>query len=104
MITQLVELTPPSASGRQLVFTTKASLDLLAESECWVMDGTFRSSPTHSHQIYSIHGFVGTQETGKFFPLLFALLPGQSEAVYTLFLEVSSVIAQLAEQLTLCRA
>jgi len=65
-----------------VVFTTNANLDHLANSYHWIMDGTFKSSPTLFSQIYTIHGFIGNQENGRSFPLVYSLLSSKTELLY----------------------
>ena len=40
------------------LFTTESSLDLLASSPFWIMDGTFKTVPHLFGQVYTIHGYV----------------------------------------------
>lgn len=42
---------------RILIFATKKNLELLAESEEWYADGTFKSVPLLFGKLYTIHGF-----------------------------------------------
>ena len=49
------------------------------------MDGTFKTTPDHFQQLYSIHGtrLEGPdQKPGKAVPLLFLLLPDKTEGTY----------------------
>ena len=72
-----------------IVFTTASALDHLAASTHWIMDGTFKSSPSIFTQIYTIHGFIGSPEAGRSFPLVFSLLSRKSKSLYKALLEVS---------------
>ena len=51
------------------------------------MDGTFKTSPSIFGQVYTIHGFIGTKETGKVFPLVYSLMTNKSEELYRCFLK-----------------
>jgi len=56
----------------------------LANAETIYCDGTFYTCPSLFLQIYSIH----TQVDGIMVPVVYALLPGKSQAVYTRFLSL----------------
>lgn len=42
--------------ARVLVFATRRNLELLANSEAWYLDGTFKTAPTIFTQIFTIIG------------------------------------------------
>lgn len=46
----------PKEENRLIMFWTDASLEFLANSDVWFMDGTVRSGPALFDQIYTIHG------------------------------------------------
>ena len=66
------------APERLLVFGTDESLQLLAGSTSWFMDGTFSVVPYLFGQLYVIHGEVGTDRC----PLLYALMQRQTQSSY----------------------
>lgn len=73
-----------------IVFTTKNNCRLLNTASYWLMDGTFKSSPTPFVQIYSIHAVVGTTDEGtdKVVPLVYGLLSHKTEKSYSIFFEI----------------
>lgn len=72
-----------------LIFSTVSNLVHLQKSEIWIMDGTFKTVPRLFHQLYSIHGFVGTGENKSIMPLVFALMTSKSQECYSaLFQEI----------------
>ena len=44
-----------NGDNRILVFATNENIQLLAESQSWFMDGTFKTSPELFFQVYTIH-------------------------------------------------
>ena len=66
------------APERLLVFGTDESLQLLAGSTSWFMDGTFSVVSYLFGQLYVIHGEVGTDRC----PLLYALMQRQTQSSY----------------------
>ena len=65
-----------------LMFTTEENLDHLSHAKYWVMDGTFKSAPNIFYQIYTIHGYVGGDATGRTFPFVYFLLSNKTEETY----------------------
>ncbi|KAK3106289.1 hypothetical protein FSP39_017023 [Pinctada imbricata] len=63
---------------RLLIFATRQSLAHLASADTIYADGTFYACPSLFKQLYTIYGFVD----GAMYPLVYALLPGKSEAIY----------------------
>ena len=47
-------------------------------------DGTFKQSPKHFYQLYTIHGYV----KGQMFPFIFAVLPNKYEVTYIRMLKL----------------
>lgn len=66
-------------SSRCLVFCPEDNLLRLAQSSYWVMDGTFKVSPSVFQQIYVIHG----HSYGTWVPLAFALMAKKNRCGYT---------------------
>ncbi|KAK3911698.1 PKS-NRPS hybrid synthetase [Frankliniella fusca] len=64
---------------RVLVFATKDGLRKLGKSDIWFVDGTFKVSHVLFVQVFTIHGLYKNEA----FPLVFALLTGKVEHLYT---------------------
>jgi hypothetical protein len=62
-----------------LIFSTINNLTHLAAANTIFCDGTFYPCPSLFHQIYTVHAMVD----GSMYPLVFALLPGKDEVIYT---------------------
>ena len=69
---------------RMLVFATQQDLGLLARSNHWFMDGTFKVVPELFFQLYSIHALHNSQVI----PCMHALLPNKQQLTYTAFFQV----------------
>jgi len=67
-----------------LIFATDRNLQLLADNDTIYADGTFYTCPSLFTQLYTLHGMVD----GEMFPLVFALLPGKSEQLYTRYFQL----------------
>lgn len=65
--------------NRIIAFATTENLGHLSTADTFYCDGTFYTCPSLFHQIYSIHVTID----GKMTPVIFALLPGKSQAIYT---------------------
>lgn len=76
------ELGAEDGKDRILAFATQRNLELLAESDIWFMDGTFKTSPTLFAQLYTINA----SQDGLSFPLVYGLLPSKSRLTYESFL------------------
>lgn len=61
-----------------LLFATDNSIMRACASQCVYMDGTFYTCPRLFYQLFTVH----TEEQGKMFPLIFALLPDKSATTY----------------------
>ena len=77
----------PSINGdeRILMFGTQSNLDFLRSCNAILMDGTFKTTPHHFLQLYTIHGtrLEGVdQKPGKAVPLIFFLFPNKTEGTY----------------------
>lgn len=67
---------------KNIILSTKSSLQILSLSECWVMDGTFYVVPEIFTQLFTIHGKVGME----IIPLVFCLMSSKNkESYYQLF-------------------
>lgn len=69
---------------RILVFATERNLQHLTNNTTLYGDGTFYTCPTLFTQLYTIHGTVN----GQMYPLIYGLLPGKSEQIYTRFFNI----------------
>lgn len=72
-----------------IILGTKSSLNLLCQSDCWIMDGTFDVVPTIMRQLFSIHGRVESH----IIPLVFCLMSKKTLALYKEFFEELKKIA-----------
>ena len=78
-------------NNRIITFVTSQNLIDLANAETLYCDGT---CPSQFHQIYTIHSRIDDQ----MYPLLFALLPGKTQAVYTqLLTKLKTFMADLQQ-------
>lgn len=68
-------------SEKLIIMGTKSSLQLLAESTCWIMDGTFEVVPSIMRQLFSIHGNI----EGEIIPLIFCLMSQKTLKLYDQF-------------------
>ncbi|XP_060085237.1 uncharacterized protein LOC132564607 [Ylistrum balloti] len=64
-----------------IAFASSENLAELAASDTFFCDGTFYTCPTMFHQIYSVH----VQNEGIMTPVVYALLLGKSQAIYSRF-------------------
>ena len=63
---------------RTLIFSTTNNLNLMAESEHWFADGTFKTSPPLFQQIYTIHGV----RYNSVIPTAYILMSQRTEEAY----------------------
>ena len=63
---------------RIIIFATKKDLEILCNSNCIYLDGTFKSCPDLFYQLFTLHAFV----EGKQFPFVYVLLPGKTRILY----------------------
>lgn len=75
---------------RLFLFATKASLKLLATSDNWQADGTFRIAPQLFSQVYSIH----VEYKGKTLPCVYAAVTNKTENTYTLIFNCIKVLIE----------
>ena len=61
-----------------IIFATNGNIKLLCEAETIYVDGTFQTCPSLFYQVFTIHAF----KNGKQFPLIYALLPDKTQAMY----------------------
>jgi len=74
----LVHDTGADDSERILIFSNNSLLEILRGASILQMDGTFRICPTLYHQLYTIHCWY----RNRCIPVIYALLPTASSAVY----------------------
>lgn len=81
---------------RIIIFATPDNMKRLMEAGYWMMDGTFKTSPSLFRQLYTIHAPVGTiPEAIRVVPLVYALMSSKSEECYTrLFQELNDYADQ----------
>jgi len=71
-------------NDRILIFATQKNLDILAESDHWMADGTFKTAPPYFTQLWTIHAI----KYNTTLPLVFVLLPNKSKETYVRTLRV----------------
>ena len=62
-----------------VIFSCDANLKCLCDVTDLFVDGTFKCSPKHFVQMYSIHGY----KNGHYVPLVFCLLPNKTSLTYS---------------------
>lgn len=83
-------------ADRIMVFSTHENLRFLGTCEIWMVDGTFKSSPTLFDQIFIIHGYRNKTS----FPLVFCLTPNRTTSTYIkIFQELKALNASLSPKL-----
>ena len=65
-------------SDRMIIFGTERMINLLAECQDWMLDGTFKVTPALFYQLYTIHGVCGDWV----FPCVYSLLPNKESRTY----------------------
>ena len=73
-----------NGDDRILVFAVNENIQLLAESQLWFMDGTFKTSPELFFQVYTIHSCTAN----RVLPCAYALLPNKQQATYHRLFEI----------------
>ena len=68
-------------TSRMIAFATTENLQDLATTDKFFCDGTFYTCPSLFYQIYTIHILIDDKMT----PVVYAFLPGKSQATYTRF-------------------
>jgi hypothetical protein len=67
---------------RVIIFTSRTCLKLLGKGVYWMMEGTFKVTPSQFYQVYTIHSNVF--QGSKAFPMLIALLSGKNQQKSTI--------------------
>jgi hypothetical protein len=67
-----------------LIFARQRFLDLLADTDNWLGDGTFKSAPPLFTQLFIIH--AKWRNTHRVVPCIYTLLPNKLEATYAAML------------------
>ncbi|CAF1005787.1 unnamed protein product, partial [Brachionus calyciflorus] len=75
---QFLQFDNNNHSNRILIFMSPIGMKILANSTRWHLDGTFKTCPTHFHQILSIHGYYQNQ----MFPAAYILLQNKERETY----------------------
>jgi hypothetical protein len=74
-------------ANRILIFSTHQAIQLMATSEHWFGDGTFKVCPEIFFQLYTLHVKIDQ----RIIPCVYALLPNKTQHTYTrMFQEVSN--------------
>ena len=81
---------PPSVYPPMLILSTINSLTHLSAANTIFCDDTFYACLSLFHQFYTVHAMVD----GSMYALVFALLPGKDEVIYTHFFSQIRHIAQ----------
>ncbi|KAE9523275.1 hypothetical protein AGLY_016223 [Aphis glycines] len=70
--------------GRVVVFSTRRNLELLARSDCWFLDGTFKVCPTIFTQVFTILGTCKQHDAHDTvaIPFVYALLSSKKTVQY----------------------
>ncbi|CAH1763582.1 7335_t:CDS:2 [Entrophospora sp. SA101] len=85
-----------------MIFCTTSNLQHLQEANYWIMDGTFKTTPTLSQQIYTIHVLVGGENNACDFPMVYTLMTSKSEESYRcLFQELVNLGEETGHHLAL---
>ncbi|KAL5247507.1 hypothetical protein ACHWQZ_G019400 [Mnemiopsis leidyi] len=84
---------------RSFMFGSIDSVNVISDCDHLMLDGTFSSSPQLFQQLLTIHGWW---DSGWHIPLVYGLLPGKTEVLYTSFLEELDSLAQFEPQSVLC--
>jgi hypothetical protein len=64
---------------QERIFGTRENLHFLKLSDIWLVDGTFKCSPTLFYQIFVIHAY----RTNSIFPLVYCLTPNRTTETYS---------------------
>ncbi|KRZ13303.1 hypothetical protein T11_9809 [Trichinella zimbabwensis] len=67
-----------------LIFATEAGVRLLAQSNCWCGDGTFKIVPSWYQQLFTLHVFM----RGKLLPVVYCLTVRKDLPTYSRIFEV----------------
>ena len=81
------------------MFGSLDNVTALSDSDHWMLDGTFSSSPQLFSQLLTVHGHF---DSGWHMPLVYGLLPGKTEVLYTDFFDHLDSLAQSDPQSILC--
>ena len=68
---------------RSFMFVSQHNISVLSEAPHIMMDATFSSSPNLFAQLFTVHGLY---DSGWHMPLVYGLLPGKTQVLYTDFL------------------
>ena len=70
-------------NGRIIAFGSNATLQLLAASDTWMMDGNFKMAPKHFMQLYVIRVLLGETAVST----VYALLERKTQETYEKLLQ-----------------
>ena len=78
--------------NRIFIFATNQALDLLANSDDWFCDGTFKVCPEVFFQLYTVHA----KANERIYPCAFALFANKTQATYSRFFrELSNAVLNI---------
>ena len=73
---------------RSFLWGTPSNMDTLKAADHWIIDGTFKSAPDFSTQVFTVRGLYND---GWHFPLAYGLLPEKTQSLYhNMFLELDN--------------
>lgn len=67
---------------RIIIFGTIDHIRLMANSEMWLMDGTFSVVPNIMRQLFTIHAVVGHENNKRTLPLVYCLMSKKTAEIY----------------------
>ena len=70
---------------RFFLWSTASNMHTLKAANYWIIDGTFKSAPDFFTQVFTVHGLYNN---GWHFPLVYELLPGKTQSLYHMLLEL----------------
>ncbi|CAN7950826.1 unnamed protein product [Ixodes pacificus] len=91
--TFLAHYSGSGGKNRLLVFGTPKNFERLSTTRAWLMDETFKVTPSLFYKVYTVHGLYH----GAVIPLLYALLPNKEEETYRRFVSVLSGVMSSLE-------
>lgn len=75
---------PEAADNRLIIFASGRALEILGESEVWMLDGTFRAAPTLFYQLFTVNAYHGN----CFVSVAYCLLVNKTQETYKALLQI----------------
>jgi hypothetical protein len=85
--------------SRVMLFSKIAHVAALCESSVFFMDGTLKVVTKLFYQLYTIHGFIDSNNPRKTVPLLYAVLTNKRQSTYDLLFKKLMEIEQQGQTL-----